>query len=239
MTRHLVSIMDKKRDTRIPVYIFDIDGTLADHSGRLPHIANARDLPKDQRDAAWARFHEECHLDPPIEATCKLARTLHFAHAPIIFLTGRMDEQRSKTTRWLVEHTGIPYWGGPMGPYQGFDHFEGAMTPWQPNGGFPWLLMRPNGDRREDTIVKGEWLTRVEAYIASRMPEFVVSMAFEDRPRICELWEKRGLTVAKIGNFTEDQQHPASEAWPAPAAIEDEDDIADRIGMVPRGGGRQ
>lgn len=213
MTRRLVNIMDK-RDTRVSMYIFDIDGTLADHSGRLPYIADVRGKPKAERDAAWARFHDECHLDPPIEATCKLARTLHYAHAPLIFLTGRMEEQRTKTTRWLVEHTGISYWGGQMGPYQGFDHFKGAMVPWQPNGAFPWLLMRPDGDLREDTIVKGEWLDRIEAYISSRMPEFVVAMAFEDRPRICELWEKRGLTVAKIGNWTEAKQATPAEAWP-------------------------
>lgn len=194
---------------KVSSYIFDIDGTLADHSHRLPLIS--RELPKEQRN--WKRFHEDCHLDPPILATCKLARTLHYAHAPIIFLTGRMEEQRSKTVRWLVDHTDIPWWGPPMGPYQGFDYNEFSQAKWQPIGAFPWLLMRNDGDLREDIIVKGEWLDRIQEYFKYRMEDFEVVMAFEDRPRICKLWEERGLVVAKIGNWTEEQQATPAEAW--------------------------
>lgn len=219
MTRRLVSVMDPK--PKVPVFLFDIDGTCADHSARLPYIDRA--LPPEQRD--WARFHEECHLDPPIRAVCQLARALHYGHIPLIFATGRMEHQREKTAGWLSENIATG-WSGYMCPYQGFDYNEHAWdAQWQPKGGFPWLLMRAEGDFREDTIIKGEMLDRIQIYLKARMPDYEVVMAFEDRPRICDLWRARGLTVAKIGAWTEDKQAPASEAFAKIAEV-----IAEQIG---------
>lgn len=206
MTRRLVNVMDTPINPEVAVYLFDIDGTCADHSARLPLIDRA--LPREERN--WDKFHEDIHLDPPITAVCRLAKTLHFAPAPLIFLTGRMENQREKTTRWLVDHTDIPYWGTTYGPYQGFEH---DYNMWKPKGRFPWLLMRPQGDSRDDTVVKGEWLDRIQAYFAAKMPGYAVTMAFEDRPHICALWQSRGLTVAKIGDWTEAKQAPIGEAW--------------------------
>lgn len=186
-----------------PVYIFDIDGTMADHSHRLHHIVDREVGKKD-----WAAFHAGLVFDPPM-VTCHLARSLILAHVPIIFLTGRMEHSRKATQEWLAKHLD---WGIPA-MFNGFKYLERAQPQWGPSGPFPWLLMRPEGDKRDDTVVKGEWLDRIEAYFDAKMPTYKVTMAFEDRPRICELWKSRGLCVAKIGDWTEEKQAPAAEAW--------------------------
>lgn len=109
-------------------YIFDIDGTLADCSHRLHHIQKQ---PKD-----WTSFFAECAKDAPIPHMIGLAQTLRIASAKqIVFVSGRSDECRSATERWLAEHLGV------TGP----------------------LYMRKSGDHRDDDIVKVELLNEIKA----------------------------------------------------------------------------
>lgn len=175
--------------------IFDIDGTLMDHTHRLPLIAQGRPGGKD-----WKAFHAACCDDPPIKATCLVARALYRANVPLIFITGRAEFQRKATQRSLIQHVFGWTSDAPsvmlLGPHQIND------------GPPPWLAMRGNDDDREDTIVKGEILDLILLTTPYRP-----ILAFEDRPRIVDLWHRRGLTVAKIGEWTEAQQAPASEAW--------------------------
>jgi hypothetical protein len=179
----------------IPAYIFDIDGTIADHTHRLHFIHAARDGGKD-----WDSFHDRCHLDPPIAATCKLALAILTSGvlARVLFVTGRMEYQRPKTQAWLRQHVG---WSWADQAYLDLAALERG------EGYGAWLLMRPDGDHREDTIVKEEILDRVLATGVTPI------MAFEDRPRVCDMWRRRGLVVAKIGEWQEVNQSPAHEAW--------------------------
>lgn len=103
-------------------YLFDIDGTLADLSHRLHHIQKE---PKD-----WGAFFAACAGDAPIEHICALARIL-----PAVFVSGRSDQCRSDTEKWLTLHVGF-------------------CAP---------LYMRAEGDHRHDDIVKGELLDRIVA----------------------------------------------------------------------------
>lgn len=80
----------------IPCYIFDIDGTLADCTHRLPHILKE---PKD-----WRAFFAACCDDKPIAHMIQLAVTLSDADQPIIFVSGRSDECADATMAWLAEH---------------------------------------------------------------------------------------------------------------------------------------
>src|SRR4051812_16941628 len=74
-------------------YIFDIDGTIADLSHRLPHIQ------KDPKD--WRTFFAACANDAPIQHTIKLAIDLALAEANIVYVSGRSDECREATEEWL------------------------------------------------------------------------------------------------------------------------------------------
>lgn len=77
-------------------YIFDIDGTIADLSHRLPHIQ------KDPSD--WSAFFAACPDDTPIQHTIKLAIDVALAGANIVYVSGRSDECREATEAWLRRH---------------------------------------------------------------------------------------------------------------------------------------
>ena len=80
----------------IPIYIFDLDGTLADTTHRLRHIEQQ---PKD-----WTEFFAACGADDPIRTTIETLRTLREGGAEIWIWTGRSDEVRAETEAWLLEH---------------------------------------------------------------------------------------------------------------------------------------
>jgi len=82
-----------------PAVIFDIDGVLADASGRQHHLAGLR------RD--WDAFFAECGEDPLIPEVARLLELL----APdlvVVLLTARPDRVRGKTLAWLESH-GLRY----------------------------------------------------------------------------------------------------------------------------------
>jgi phosphoglycolate phosphatase-like HAD superfamily hydrolase len=77
-------------------YIFDIDGTLADLTHRLPFI---QQTPKD-----WDGFFAACPGDRPISHVIQLAKDLAAANALICYLSGRSDQVRDETIAWLADH---------------------------------------------------------------------------------------------------------------------------------------
>lgn len=79
------------------VYIFDIDGTLANPAHRLHHIENK---PSD-----WPAFYAACDGDAPIPHMIDLAYHLA-AETGILFVTGRTDDVREKTLAWLRRQFG-------------------------------------------------------------------------------------------------------------------------------------
>ena len=77
------------------LYIFDIDGTVADLTHRLHFIQ------KDSPD--WEGFHDLVREDSPIEPVIKTCASLAVTN-DIWFFTGRMERTRSDTTRWLMRN---------------------------------------------------------------------------------------------------------------------------------------
>jgi RNA ligase len=96
--------------TKPPAVIIDLDGTLALHTGR-----NVYD---------WSRVEEDA-LNRPVTLTLN---ALHEKGYAIILCSGRDEEARDGTERWLLSHT-IPYQS---------------------------LHLRPRGDSRPDYEVKEE-----------------------------------------------------------------------------------
>lgn len=89
--------------------------------------------------------------------------------AIIIALSGRDAEYREVTETWWKDN-GIP-----------FDRF----------------LMRPQGDRRMDAIIKYELFTEHVA------PYYNVLGAFDDRPQVIRMWETIGVPVLMVGDRRE------------------------------------
>jgi predicted kinase len=94
-----------------PAILVDLDGTMAIIGRRSPYDGS------------------RVHLDAPNTPVVEAVRAMHASGHTIIFCTGRSDEFRHLTERWLAEHAGIPYEG---------------------------LYMRRAGDMRRDAAVKRE-----------------------------------------------------------------------------------
>jgi hypothetical protein len=78
------------------IYIFDIDGTLADISHRLHLISQE---PKN-----WDAFFSACGNDKPIEPVCAIARSLRLSGAITLMVSGRTDSIREMTRQWLDQY---------------------------------------------------------------------------------------------------------------------------------------
>src|SRR5262245_36528125 len=126
-----------RRRKTMHCFIFDIDGTLANLQHRLHYIEKR---PKD-----WEGFFNACVDDEPIEHMICVCQALYprvgyQGKSGIVFVSGRPERSRDQTVRWLEK------WGA-----------------WQPHYGPINLYMRPDGDRRDDFIVKQELLDRVKS----------------------------------------------------------------------------
>lgn len=84
-----------------PIYIFDLDGTLADATHRIHYITGEK---KD-----WPGFFGACSNDAPIASTIQTMRKLQAAGAECWIWTGRSDEVQGPTIRWWIEHDCVPH----------------------------------------------------------------------------------------------------------------------------------
>ena len=78
------------------IYIFDIDGTIADITHRLHFILEE---PKD-----WDAFFMAAADDQPIWEVITVARALKAAGHTLIMLSGRSEISRSITVAWLLKY---------------------------------------------------------------------------------------------------------------------------------------
>lgn len=112
-----------------PLYIFDLDGTLALIEHRR-HILDEKDDPN-----RWRRFYAACDKDQPNAPVIAVMESLR-RFADVWIFSGRSDEVRTKTVIWLAQHTSFPTWV-----------LEG-----------PTLQMRAAGDYTADDVLKKQWI---------------------------------------------------------------------------------
>jgi phosphoglycolate phosphatase-like HAD superfamily hydrolase len=108
------------------IVIFDIDGTLADVSERIHHV---RKKPKN-----WNAFFQGMAQDKAIHSMVRLCNLLYASGIRIILCSGRSEEHRAETVRWLAE--------------KGVNYHE--------------LILRRDGYRRTDAVVKREMLAGLD-----------------------------------------------------------------------------
>ena len=80
-----------------PLYIFDLDGTLALIQHRRHFVEGD---PKD-----WKAFYAACDRDEPNEPVIATMERLRHAGADVWIFSGRSDAVRDKTVTWLAQHT--------------------------------------------------------------------------------------------------------------------------------------
>lgn len=113
-----------------------------------------------QNSPDWEAFFARAADDSPIEPVVNLARALDQGGAIIVLVTGRPERIRSITEAWLHHY----------------------LVPWT------YLLMRADGDRRPDTVVK------MEAFHNLRINYCLDSkLAIEDRPSVVAMWRELGV----------------------------------------------
>lgn len=78
------------------IYIFDIDGTIADLTHRKKFI------DKEPRD--WIGFYAACPGDRPIVEVIEVLAALQHMGAKIVLVSGRSSECKKQTEEWLATH---------------------------------------------------------------------------------------------------------------------------------------
>jgi hypothetical protein len=105
----------------------------------------------------WNAFFQGMAQDKAIHSMVRLCNVLYESGVKILLCSGRSEEHRPQTVQWLAQ--------------QGVHYHE--------------LILRRDGDRRSDTVVKHEILAGID--------RSKVLFVVEDRSRVVEMWRSEGL----------------------------------------------
>lgn len=152
------------------VYIFDLDGTLADGEHRVHHITGET---KD-----WSAYFSACGDDAPIHSVIGTLKGLYYSGHECWIWTGRSAEVAHQTCEWLAHHVGI------------WDY--ATLADWLHDDS-PRFLMRRIGDHRNDDVLKAEWFDQLPGPRRQR-----VAAVFEDRDRVVAMWRAKGLRCFQV-----------------------------------------
>lgn len=108
----------------------------------------------------WAGFFAGMGRDAPVAGLVDLTTWIAH-HAAVLLLTGRPSGHEPVVRRWLADHRVL----------------------------YDQLLMRPEGDRRPDTVMKRE------RYHRDIAPHHDVRLVIDDRPSVIDMWRDEGLYV--------------------------------------------
>lgn len=132
-------------------WVVDLDGTLCDSRHRQ-HLAEAKQ---------WDEFHSRLSLDNPYPDVGAFIQS--YPISQFICLTGRPENYRMETEKWLIRHS-IP---------------------------INALLMRPENDFESDTVVKPRLLYSFLGGRESALK--LVTGILEDRDIMVEKWREEGF----------------------------------------------
>lgn len=174
-----------------PLYIFDLDGTLALIEHRRHYVerpslkcfdcggANRKNCVQcSDLDAEWKpdwrRFFEACIDDEPNEPVIATFRTLQKAGAELWIWSGRSDEVRAETEAWLRRHKLLS---------------RAPAVFYAPEA----FRMRKASDHQDDVSLKSGWLAEIEP------PEYKrLTAVFDDRARVVQMWRDAGVTCFQV-----------------------------------------
>lgn len=161
-----------------PLYIFDLDGTLALTEHRQ-HILDDKDDPR-----RWQKFFAACVDDTPNLPVIRTLQALRKSGAECWIWSGRSDEVRPQTVEWLCKHGCFGNTNGflPAWPFQAPERFR----------------MRAAGDYTPDEELKFGWLSELEPPERNRL-----AAVFDDRDKVVAMWRRYGVPCFQVasGNF--------------------------------------
>lgn len=181
-----------------PLYIFDLDGTLADIEHRR-HLINPKCTECDgkgtveQRDCKsaidceackgtgkndqkpdWPAFFRACVLDEPVWPVINTMIALARQGADIWIWSGRSAEVMNETRTWLQRFV----------PSDELEEIE--------------LCMRREGDFTPDEQLKAFWYDSLNEYDQRRLVAI-----FDDRQKVVNMWREKGIACFQVapGDF--------------------------------------
>jgi hypothetical protein len=168
-----------------PLYIFDLDGTLADlkhrrhfverptcpHCGWIKDCDHHHDGTRPKFKPNWDAFHAACVDDTPIKPMIEVLKCIAAqGQADVWIWSGRMNTIMQETKGWLKLY--CPWWIR--------------------------LRMRDAGDFTPDDQLKESWLHAMSPENRARLV-----MTFDDRDRVVAMWRRNGIVCAQVapGDF--------------------------------------
>lgn len=157
-----------------PLFIFDLDGTLA----LIDHRRHFVEKPNHD----WKSFFAACVDDVPNKPVIETLRQLSM-ESEIWIWSGRSDEVEIQTRGWLAKHVG---WVGLS--------FDVDSAPWWKDP----LRMRKAGDHQPDVTLKMDWLAAMDPRDRARLVA-----CFDDRDRLVKAYREAGAACFQVaeGNF--------------------------------------
>ncbi len=154
-----------------PLYIFDLDGTLALIDHRRHFVEGEK---KD-----WPAFFAACVDDRPNAPVIRTLQALRKSGAEVWIWSGRSEEVKTQTVEWLQRHGcfGFPtdvLWAWPFGAPERF-------------------RMRKAGDYTPDEQLKFGWLADLEPPERSRL-----TAVFDDRDKVVAMWRANGVPCFQV-----------------------------------------
>lgn len=154
-----------------PLYIFDLDGTLAliDHRRHF--------VEGESKD--WRSFYAACVDDEPNLPVIRTMQALRSGGAETWIWSGRSAEVRSQTVKWLCKHGcfGWPTNTLPAWPFGAPERFR----------------MRAEGDFTPDDVLKRQWLSEIEPPECHRLVG-----VFDDRDKVVRMWREAGVPCFQV-----------------------------------------
>lgn len=158
-----------------PLYIFDLDGTLA-------LIDHRRHLIADKKNQRWDEFYRACTEDKPNSPVISILNSflnygiisdLRMHDKDVYIFSGRSDLVREQTKHWLLKYTNF---------------YLDTLT----------LEMRPCGNSTPDQILKKQWYDALPQCDKDRLV-----CVFDDRQKVVDMWRSIGVTCLQVakGDF--------------------------------------
>lgn len=157
-----------------PLFIFDLDGTLA----LIDHRRHFVEKPNHD----WKSFYAACVDDVPNKPVIDTLRQLSM-ESEIWIWSGRSDEVEIQTRGWLAKHVAC------AGLSFGVDR-----VPWWKDP----LRMRRAGDHQPDVTLKMSWLAAMDPRDRARLVA-----CFDDRDRLVRAYRVAGVACFQVaeGDF--------------------------------------
>lgn len=172
-----------------PLYIFDLDGTLAliDHRRHfverpacqfcswVKDCDHHRDGTRPAFTPNWRTFFAACVDDEPNLPVIQTLQALRRGGAECWIWSGRSDEVRSQTVAWLGKHGCL------------------RSSAWWPLPAPETLRMRAAGDFTPDEQLKFGWLADMEPPERQRL-----TGVFDDRDKVVAMWRRHGVPCFQV-----------------------------------------